>query len=633
MTTNKVTTNEKPLGVEFIIAGLAGIGTGLLTNPADVLKTRLQLQGELEAPSNYRKTYNGTIHAVRTIVRNEGLMALQAGLAPVLGLQIIINGVRLGSYHFAKRCGLTVNEAGDTNVLRTAALSGVAGSTAVIIGSPLYLAKVRLQAHVHEKSLQAFNARTIIKSLWQEGGFQSLYTGWNANVPRLFVGSAVQLTTFGLITDWLKTIEDFSRRPILATFVASVISGIFLVATIHPFDVMATRIYNQKTNSRGQGALYNGMLDALSKIFRTEGFSGLYKGVIPNYLRLAPYVVITQVIYEKIALVYTSFDNEDRIGEEMANSKPNAVPTSEKPPGVEFAIGALAAVGAGFFTNPIDVVKIRLQLQGELEARGSYQKIYRNTFHAAYQIARHEGIFALQSGIVTALGFQVVLNGTRLGSYNLAKRYGLTLNANGETNVVKTVLVSGIAGSVGAIIGSPLYLVKTQLQSQSARSIAVGHQHNHTGTWSAFKSLWNEDGVRGLYRGWYANIPRVFVGSATQLTAFGLFADWLRPMEVFKDKPIFMTFVASLLGGSCVAFTMQPFDVVATRLYNQGIDAKGKGVLYNGLFDALYKIFRTEGVFGLYKGVFPTWLRIAPHTVLCLVFYEKIARFYGELEK
>ena len=132
-------------------------------------------------------------------------------------------------------------------------------------------------------------------------------------------------------------------------------------------------------------------------------------------------------------------------------------------PGAEFAIGATAAVGAGLFTNPIDVIKIRLQLQGELEARGTYKRIYRNTFHAAYQIARHEGIFALQSGLVTALGFQVVLNGTRLGSYNLAKRYKLTLNANGDTNIIRTALVSGVAGCVGAVIGSPLYLVSIYL--------------------------------------------------------------------------------------------------------------------------------------------------------------------------
>lgn len=106
-------------------------------------------------------------------------------------------------------------------------------------------------------------------------------------------------------------------------------------------------------------------------------------------------------------------------------------------------------------------MKIRLQLQGELEARGSYKRIYRNTFHAAYQIAKHEGPLALQSGLVSALGFQIVLNGTRLGSYNLAKRYELTLNSDGETNVVRTALVSGIAGCVGAVIGSPLYLVIT----------------------------------------------------------------------------------------------------------------------------------------------------------------------------
>ena len=105
------------------------------------------------------------------------------------------------------------------------------------------------------------------------------------------------------------------------------------------------------------------------------------------------------------------------------------------------------------------MIKIRLQLQGELEARGSYKRIYKHTFHAAYQIARHEGILALQSGLVTALGFQVVLNGTRLGSYNLAKRYELTINKDGDTNVIKTALVSGIAGCVGAVIGSPLYLV------------------------------------------------------------------------------------------------------------------------------------------------------------------------------
>lgn len=61
------------------------------------------------------------------------------------------------------------------------------------------------------------------------------------------------------------------------------------------------------TNNRGKGTLYNGMFDAVSKIFRTEGFLGLYKGWFPNWLRLAPYVVISQLLYEKIALIYYGF--------------------------------------------------------------------------------------------------------------------------------------------------------------------------------------------------------------------------------------------------------------------------------------------------------------------------------------
>lgn len=116
-------------------------------------------------------------------------------------------------------------------------------------------------------------------------------------------------------------------------------------------------------------------------------------------------------------------------------------------------------MGAGFFTNPAEVIKIRLQLQGELAARGSYKKIYKNSFHAALIITKYEGIFALQAGLVPALAFQVVLNGIRLGIYNSAKNSQLILNKEGNTDILKTVLITGVSGSLGAILGSPLFMV------------------------------------------------------------------------------------------------------------------------------------------------------------------------------
>ncbi|KAG8037507.1 hypothetical protein G9C98_005717, partial [Cotesia typhae] len=199
----------------------------------------------------------------------------------------------------------------------------------------------------------------------------------------------------------------------------------------------------------------------------------------------------------------------------------------------------------------------------ELEARGSYKKYYKNTFHAGYMIVKHEGIRGLQSGIASALAFQVVLNGIRLGSYKISRTYGITVNEDGQTNIVSTALVSGLAGCVGAVLGSPFYLVKTQMQAQTAEtSIAVGFQHGHASEWSAFQSLWREAGLAGLY---------------------------------------------------------------------QRSDSRGQGVLYKNFLDALIKISRTEGLYGLYKGTFPTWMRIAPHTVLCLCFYEHLERFYDKL--
>lgn len=123
-------------------------------------------------------------------------------------------------------------------------------------------------------------------------------------------------------------------------------------------------------------------------------------------------------------------------------------------------MSALAATGAGIFTNPIDVIKIRLQLQGELETRGTYKKLYKNTFHAGYTIAKHEGIVALQSALASALAFQVVLNGIRIGSYKFGRSQGWTTDEQGQTNVPKTALFSGICGCIGGVLASPFYLVR-----------------------------------------------------------------------------------------------------------------------------------------------------------------------------
>ncbi|XP_017781807.1 PREDICTED: solute carrier family 25 member 35-like [Nicrophorus vespilloides] len=299
---------------------------------------------------------------------------------------------------------------------------------------------------------------------------------------------------------------------------------------------------------------------------------------------------------------------------------------------MEFGVGGLAAVCAGFFTNPLEVMKVRMQLQGELNARGKHAVHYRNVFHAGYVIAKHDGILALQAGLVPALWFQLFLNGFRLGSYQTLANRGFMTDEKGKIVFYRTVIAGGVCGGVGAIIGSPLYLIKTHLQANAAKEIAFGHQHQHGGMVQGFANIFKSHGVTGLFRGASAAIPRAFFGSTAQLTSFNYCKVWLANYDFFKGKPLSSTFAASMVGGIVVAVVMTPFDLISTRLYNQGVDAKGKGLLYNNYLDCVLKIQRSEGFLGFYKGLGACYFRLGPHTVLTLVFWDQLKSYYDSYQ-
>lgn len=127
---------------------------------------------------------------------------------------------------------------------------------------------------------------------------------------------------------------------------------------------------------------------------------------------------------------------------------------------MELVLGGTAAVCAAFWTNPLEVVKIRMQLQGELQAKGNYAVHYRNVFHAAYTIATKEGATAIQKGLVPALWYQFVMNGIRLGLFHKGESRGFTKNgATGKVDPVRSVMVASVCGATGGVIGSPFCLV------------------------------------------------------------------------------------------------------------------------------------------------------------------------------
>ncbi|KAI5641717.1 mitochondrial carrier protein domain-containing protein [Phthorimaea operculella] len=289
----------------------------------------------------------------------------------------------------------------------------------------------------------------------------------------------------------------------------------------------------------------------------------------------------------------------------------------------DMLMGGTSAMFATLFTNPIEVVKTRLQLQGELKASGQHRVHYRGVLHAMYAVGRTEGLAALQRGLPAMLGFQFCLNTFRLGVFRICERRGFTTDSAGKTSLVKGACAAGVGGALGSIAGTPFFLVKTRLQSQAAKSIAVGHQHAHTGMINALADIYRKEGFKGLFRGVAPQIPRGGVGSCSQIISFTFAKDWLRKNEV-TSSPLMLSFLGANLGGIVMTLCLNPFDVVATRLSNQAVDSNNRGKLYNGMADCFVKMVRSEGAGSLYKGVLANYMRLGPHTVLLLVCWDQL---------
>jgi solute carrier family 25 protein 34/35 len=208
---------------------------------------------------------------------------------------------------------------------------------------------------------------------------------------------------------------------------------------------------------------------------------------------------------------------------------------------------------------------------------------------------------------------------------------------------LKSLGLAATCSALGAAVSSPFWLVKTRLQAQSSapQLKSVGFQHKYTGIVDAFKSIYNTEGVRGLFRNVEANIIRLMVSGSVQLACYDTSKQVFLRSGYFEEGNSALHFSSSLITSVAVVAAWQPFDTAACRygfsnssgifahsvhrrLMNQERNAKGKGQVYSGFVDCFMKTYQTEGTAGLYKGGVAQYMRIAPYTCLTFVIFEKV---------
>ncbi len=261
------------------------------------------------------------------------------------------------------------------------------------------------------------------------------------------------------------------------------LAGAFGAFMVYPIDLVKTRMQNQRKARVGQ-LLYKNSLDCFQKVFRNEGLRGLYGGVLPQLIGVAPEKAIKLTVND---LVRGKF-------------------TDVKTGAIDFKAELLAGGSAGacqvIFTNPLEIVKIRLQIQGEA-ARAASRDGEEFTKRTALWIVRNLGLAGLYKGATACLLRDVPFSAIYFPCYSHLKRDFFGESPTKKLGVLQLLTAGAIAGMPAAYLTTPCDVIKTRLQVEARRG-----ETQYNGLRDAAKKVWQEEGFRAFFKGGPARILR-----------------------------------------------------------------------------------------------------------------------------
>lgn len=285
----------------LLAGGIAGGVSKTATAPLARLTILYQVQG-LHANPLHRPLYKppsiGISEALRAIVQREGLRSLWRGNGVTIVHRFPYSATNFWVYE-------TVNElwkehlpaqgplsAGD--VTRRLVAGGVAGLTACTMAYPLDLVRTLLAAQTAKKYYRGIGH--ALASIVREHGPLGLYRGLGATLlqvgPSLSINYAAYETTRSL---WLSRTKE-QNPSVVVSLACGSLAGLVSSTMTFPLDLVRRRM--QLQGQAGTTMRYHSLGGAFHSIISTEGWRGLYSGILPEYYKVIPGVAIAFCTYE-----------------------------------------------------------------------------------------------------------------------------------------------------------------------------------------------------------------------------------------------------------------------------------------------------------------------------------------------
>ncbi|CAN1254889.1 Mitochondrial adenine nucleotide transporter ADNT1 [Linum perenne] len=278
----------------LVAGGVAGGVSRTAVAPLERLKILLQVQN----PHSIK--YNGTIQGLKYIWRTEGFKGLFKGNGTNCARIVPNSAVKFFSYEEASKPPCRTDDAQLTPVLRLGA-GACAGIIAMSATYPMDMVRGRLTVQSPRQYRGIAHAlRTVLK----EEGPRALYKGWLPSV----IG-VESLKDWLLKTNTFNLVEN-NELSVTTRLACGAAAGTVGQTVAYPLDVIRRRMQMVgwkdaasvvTGDGRGKAPLeYTGMVDAFRKTVRYEGFGALYKGLVPNSVKVVPSIAIAFVTYEMV---------------------------------------------------------------------------------------------------------------------------------------------------------------------------------------------------------------------------------------------------------------------------------------------------------------------------------------------
>ncbi|KAL5541845.1 hypothetical protein UlMin_009555 [Ulmus minor] len=312
---------------------------------------------------------------------------------------------------------------------------------------------------------------------------------------------------------------------------------------------------------------------------------------------------------------------------------------------IDTTAGAIAGGISRTVTSPLDVIKIRFQVQLEpttswalLRRNMSVPSKYTGMFQATKDIFREEGLPGFWRGNVPALLMVMPYTAIQFTVLHKIKTFASGSSRTEDHINLSPYLsyVSGALAGCAATVGSyPFDLLRTILASQGEPKIYPTMR-------SAFVDIASNRGFRGFYAGLSPTLVEIVPYAGLQFGTYDTFKRWTMAYNHYRSSKMnstntddvlssFQLFLCGLAAGTCAKLVCHPLDVVKKRFQIEGLQrhprygARVEHRAYKNMFDALQRIAQAEGWAGLYKGIVPSTVKAAPAGAVTFVAYELVS--------